>query len=59
MLVRYWYFNVPHVFFISKLKEILIKEHCDCFFPISKVVDFELKLNIFEPTYGTTTKRNK
>ena len=46
-------------FFISKLKEILIKEHCDCFFPISKVVDFELKLNIFEPTYGTTTKRNK
>ena len=33
---------------------------CDYFFfPISKAVDFELKLNIFESTFCTTTKGKK
>ena len=57
MLVRYWYFNALHGCF-SDLKEILIKEPW-LFFSISKAVDFELKLNIFESALCTTTKGKK
>lgn len=46
MLVKYWYFNALHVLWLF-------------FFPISKAVDFELKLNIFESTFSTTTKGKK